>query len=477
MSQKNRISELIDAKAPIFTGANDRIWEYAETRFDLKKSADDLCSIAEKEGFKVERGAADMPDAFIAAYGSGSPVIGILAEYDALPMLSQEAGAPLKKALVEGAPGHGCGHNALGAGALAGAVGLKEYMAEKGIPGTIKFFGCPAEESGSGKAFMARAGVFDGVDAIITWHPMNTTQAWNTSSLANYQVYFEFRGVSAHAAAAPEHGRSALDAAELMSSGVNYLREHIISDARIHYAYIDAGGLAPNVVQPYAKVLYFIRAPKSSQVAEIYKRVVKVAEGAALMTETEMNIVWDSACAEFIMNDTLAKVMYENMLSLGPIPYSQEERDFAKMYVDGLDEIAKKSGRTALEALFKGETAERINRIASKYIVDDIVPYTASDKVMSGSTDVGDASWQAPTVQLLTACYPLGTVAHSWQYVACGKSSIVHKGLLYAGKAIAMTGADILENPELLKEAKKEFQTRLGGEKYINPIPPEVKPR
>lgn len=477
MSEKDIIVAAIDAKSQIFTDVSDRIWEYAETRFNLKKSADDLCNILAKEGFAVERGVADMPDAFIATYGNGSPVIGILAEYDALPMLNQEAGSPMKKAFIEGEPGHGCGHHALGAGALAGAVGLKDYMAEKTTTGTIKFLGCPAEESGSGKAFMARAGTFDGIDAMLTWHPMNTTQNWSTSSLANYQIYFEFRGVSAHAAASPEHGRSALDATELMSSGVNYLREHIIPEARIHYAYIDAGGLAPNVVQPYTKVLYFIRAPKSSQVAEIYKRVVKIAEGAALMTETEMNIIWDSACAEYIVNDTLARAMYENMLQLGPISYSDEEVVFAKMYVDGLDELSKKSAKTTLQTLFKGETAERIDEITSKYIVDDIVPYSISDKAMPGSTDVGDASWQAPTAQLLTACYPVGTVAHSWQYVACGKSSIMHKGLLYAGKAIAMTGVDILEKPELLLDAKKEFQTRLDGEKYINPIPQDVKPR
>lgn len=477
MQTKKRIIDLIEAKAKTFTDVSDRIWEFAETRFSLAQSADALCAVLAQEGFAVERPVAEMRDAFVATYGKGKPVIGILAEYDALPMLSQVAGLSEEKMLEKNGAGHGCGHNALGAGALAGAIGIKDYMQEKNITGTIKFYGCPAEESGSGKAFMARAGVFAGLDAILTWHPMTETRIWGSSSLANYQVYFEFKGLSAHAAAAPQHGRSALDAAELMNVGVNYLREHIIQEARIHYAYIDAGGQFPNVVQPHTKLLYFIRAPKSLQVKEIFDRVVKVAEGAAHMTETRMEILWDSACAEYVVNDKLARIMYANMEELGDIEYTDEELAFAATYTDTFGAESKKSAKMLVKNAFDGAGEEKIEQLLKKPIIGALFPYMLTDAAMPGSTDVGDASWQAPTVQLTATCYPFAAVAHSWQYVACGKSSLAHKGLLYAGKTIAMTALDLLENPQLLKEANEEFRQRLQGEIYNCPIPDSVKPQ
>lgn len=477
MKDKERVAQIVEQKCDIFTGISDKIWEYAETRFSLKQSADELCKVLDTEGFEVERGCGGMDDAFVATFGSGKPVIGILAEYDALPNISQVAGLPEKKMLVEGGAGHGCGHHLLGAGALAGAVAIKDYMQEKALGGTVKLFGCPAEESGSGKAFMARAGLFNGIDSILTWHPMTETTVWSTSSLANYQVYFQFKGVSTHAAAAPHHGRSALDAAELMSVGVNYLREHIIQEARIHYAYIDAGGLSPNVVQPTAKVLYFIRAPHSSQVKEIFERVVKVAEGAAHMTETQMEVVWDSACAEYIINDTLSKAMYANMEALGAIPFTEEEQAFARQFTATLGDHAQQELYGMLKSRFPQISAEKLREMAAKPLQDSLYPYTMSDSAMPGSTDVGDASWNAPTAQLTTACYPTGTVAHSWQFVACGKSSIAHKGMLYAGKVIAMTALDLLEQPELIRQAKKEYDERLGDEQYSCPIPADVQPK
>lgn len=476
MSAKERIIDLIDEKKAVFTEVSDRIWEYAETRFDLKKSADALCSVLSREDFEVQRGCGGMDHAFVATFGSGKPVIGILAEYDALPNISQVADLPEKKMLVEGGNGHGCGHHALGAGSLAAAVGIKDYMKEAGLGGTIKFFGCPAEESGSGKAYMARAGLFEGLDGVLTWHPMNETAIWGFSSLANYQVYFKFKGVSAHAAAAPQHGRSALDAAELMSVGVNYLREHIIQEARIHYAYIDAGGYSPNVVQPTAKVLYFIRAPRSSQVKEIFDRVVAVAEGAARMTGTEMSIEWDSACAEYIVNDTLAKAMYANMEALGPLRFTDAEQKYAKCFTDDVDEASKAGHLRKLQSYFPEKSDEEISALADRPLMDEIAPYSMTDAAMSGSTDVSDASWHAPTAQMVTASYPIGTVAHSWQFVACGKSDIAHKGLIYAGKVLAMTALDMLETPQLLDNAKAEYIQRLGGETYHCPIPADVQP-
>ena len=477
MDQKKRICELIEEKQAIFTSVSDEIWEYAETRFASPKSADTLCKVLEQEGFQVDRGCGEMDDAFVATYGSGKPVIGILGEYDALPNLSQEAGSPQKAPVVEGGNGHGCGHNALGAGALAGAVGIKAYMQEAGLSGTIKYFGCPAEESGSGKAFMARAGVFDGLDVILTWHPMTETMIWGCSSLANYQVYFNFKGVSSHAAASPQYGRSALDAAELMSVGVNYLREHIVQEARIHYAYLDAGGISPNVVQPTAKVLYFIRAPHSAQVKEIFERVVDVAKGAAMMTGTTMEVEWDSACAEYIVNDSLAKVMYANMEVLGDLEFSEAEYQFAKQYTDGLDEMSKTTFADKIRSWFPDKSEAEVEALAEKSLMNELVPYSLTDAAMPGSTDVGDASWQAPTAQMLAACYPAGTVAHSWQYVACGKSDFTHKGLIYAGKVIAMTALDVLEKPEIVKQAAEEYNKRTASGKYHCPIPMDVHPK
>jgi aminobenzoyl-glutamate utilization protein B len=476
---KRELIGLIDAKAKIFADVSDKIWGYAETRFDLAKSANLLIGTLEREGFEVERGVSGMKHAFTATYGGGSPVIGILAEYDALSNLSQASDATEKKPLTLGGSGHGCGHNALGTGALAAAVGLKDFLAASrgGAGGTIKLFGCPAEESGSGKAFMARGGVFDGTDIMLTWHPWSETRIWGSSSLANYQVYFHFKGVSSHAAASPELGRSALDAAELMSVGVNYLREHIIQDARVHYAYTDAGGISPNVVQPNASVLYFIRAPKSAQVRGIFERVVDIAKGAALMTGTKMEIEWDSACSEYIVNDALGRVMYENMRELGDLKYSASETDYARGYTaalpdgtaDGVAEIIKRS--------FPDIDPDKAKAMASEPVQGELFPYAMSDDAMKGSTDVGDASWIAPTAQALVTCYPTGTASHSWQWVATGKSSILHKGMIHAAKIMAMTALDAIDSPEIVAEAKREHSKRLNGEIYNCAIPKDVTPR
>jgi aminobenzoyl-glutamate utilization protein B len=476
MSDKRRIAELIDKKAGVFTALNDRIWEYAEIRFGLKCSADALCEVLEEEGFAIDRGVAGMSHAFIATWGKGAPEIGLLGEYDALPSLSQQAGVPEQKPVAAGGNGHGCGHSALGAGSAAAAVGIKDYLLERGLPGTVKYYGCPAEESGSGKAYLARAGVFTGLDAALTWHPMMENSVWTMSSLANYQIFFSFKGRSAHAAAAPENGRSALDAAELMNVGVNYLREHIIEEARIHYAYTDVGGGLPNVVQASSELLYFIRAPKPAQVKSIFERVAAIAEGAALMTGTTMSIRWDSAAANYLMNNTLGRAMHANMSALGPMAWTQEELAFARSFQATLDEGTRGAIPAVLARYFPGADQAALAAMAAKPMLDDIVPYQETDRILPGSTDVGDVSWHVPTAQVFTACYPQGTVSHSWQLTACGKSSLVHKGLIYAAKIIAFTAADILENPALAAEAKAEYQKRLDGECYCCPIPPEVIP-
>jgi aminobenzoyl-glutamate utilization protein B len=305
---------------------------------------------------------------------------------------------------------------------------------------------------------------------------MMENSVWSMSSLANYQIFFSFKGRSAHAAAAPENGRSALDAAELMSVGVNYLREHIIPEARIHYAYTDVGGGLPNVVQASSELLYFIRGPKPAQVQGIFERVCDIAKGAALMTGTAMSLRWDSAAANYLVNDTLGKAMHANMTALGPVTWTKGELDFARSFQATLDEGTRKNIPAAVARYFPRAAQAELEAMAAKPILDDIVPYQETDRVLPGSTDVGDVSWQVPTAQVFTACYPQGTVSHSWQLTACGKSSLVHKGLIQAAKIIAFTAADILENPGLVAEAKAEYQKRLGGESYSCPIPPEVNP-
>ncbi|WFF74434.1 amidohydrolase [Proteiniclasticum sp. QWL-01] len=477
MTKKETAVQYLDNNLGRFTQLSDLIWDNPETRFHLPISAQALIDALTEAGFEIQREIAGMPDAFIATWGTGKPVIGFLGEYDALPNLSQVADLVQKQPQIPGESGHGCGHHVLGAGALAAALAVKEALAGDEAKATIRFFGCPAEEGGSGKAFMARAGVFDGLDAIITWHPMSENRIWGTSSLANFQVYFNFKGTSAHAAAAPHQGRSALDAAELMNIGVNYLREHILPTARVHYAYVDAGGPAPNVVQPTASLLYFIRAPRSLEVKEIYDRVVKIAQGAALMTETQLEIVWDSACSEYIVNDRLGRVMYANMEELGEIDYTQEELDYAKAYWNSLDEASKNNAKGSVRNIYFNSDKAELEEIMASPIARKLAPYKVTDEAIPGSTDVGDASFNAPTVQLTSACYPLGTAPHSWQWVACGKSPMVHKGMLYAAKVMAMTALDLLNDPQARLEAKAEFDERLGDQRYKCYIPDEVQPR
>ncbi len=476
MEAKQIISKLIDDKKDKFIQVSDCIWETPETRFATEKSAANFYPVLEEEGFTIEKGLADMAHSFVATYGQGSPVIGILAEYDALGNMSQVADSAEKKEIKRGGSGHGCGHNLLGAGALAGAVGIKDYMAQNRLPGTIKLFGCPAEESGYGKAFMAREGVFDGVDVALTWHPMDMSAAWSMSSLAVYQAYFTFKGVSAHAAAAPELGRSALDAAELMNIGVQFLREHIIDQGRVHYAFMDAGGESANVVQPTARLYYFVRAPKIDQVDHIYKRVVKIAKGAAQMTETEVEIQFDAACSDYLPNKAVTTAMYQNMLEYGSLNLTDEDQEYGRRYYDALPETTKESLLARARQLHPEADEEEVQRLAQMPVSDDVRPLVFSNAT-SGSTDVGDVSYVCPTAQMIIGCEPQGTPAHSWQWVANGKSAVAHKGVLAAGKTIAATAYDLLTNPELVAKAKEEHWKTVNGKPYQSAIPKEVKPQ
>lgn len=469
----------IDRDRELFTNASDMIWDNPETAFLEYKSAEILCDLLAKEGFKVEQNVANIPTAFTGTYGHGKPVIGFLGEFDALSGISQVAGCAEKKALVEGANGHGCGHNLLGVGAVAAAVAMKEYLEKNEKEGTVVFFGCPGEEGGSGKAFMARDGVFDDVDFAVTWHPYDVNEVWVGSSLANYQITYRFYGLSSHAAAAPEKGRSALDAVELMNTGVQYLREHVIQEARIHYAITNTGGFSPNVVQPYAEVLYLIRAPKNPQVKEIFERINDIARGAALMTGTRMEMQFIKACSNLVDNTTLQEVMYKNFIELEREPFTEEEKEFAEKISEsfGGQHLDMQSILANYEKSHRAEAEAVIAPYANATLNDFIFPLADAEGCMAGSTDVGDVSWVCPTVQAKVLTEAAGTPAHTWQWTAQGKSTMAHKGMILAGKLMAATAIDMVENPDKIEAAKKELSARLGGGKYEAPIPKDIVPQ
>ncbi|MBE5868188.1 MAG: amidohydrolase [Lachnospiraceae bacterium] len=472
---KQALCDLIDRKADFLNDLSDRIWDHPELAFGEHISAKILMGGLLQEGFRVEKNVAEIETAFLGRYGYGRPVIGILGEFDALTGLSQEAGCAEKRPLNEGGYGHGCGHNNLGVGSLAAAIAIKEYLQVTGKSGTVIYYGCPGEEGGSGKTFMAREGVFDELDCALCWHPSTVNSVISGSHLANYQILYSFQGVAAHAAGAPHLGRSALDAVELMNIGVNFLREHVVQEARMHYAIVDAGGKSPNVVQPKAQVLYLLRAPKTSQVQEIYERVNDIAKGAALMTGTQVEIQFIKACSNTVPNKALEKVMYKNMMEI-PLPeYTDQDKVFAAAINDSVENKGRPfEGQRRVGA--SEEVMEELLAHVGKPIYDFVVPLIHGEQALGGSTDVGDVSWVCPTVQLNAATWAANTPGHSWQVVAQGKSALAHKSTLYAGKVLAGTAIDLLEEPELLCKAKEEHHKKLGGS-YICPIPKGVNPR
>lgn len=463
--KKQEALHYIAEKKSLITSVSDSIWDAAETAFEERKSMEFLCDALISEGFDIEKNLGGIETAFAARYGNGHPIIGILGEFDALSGMSQVADSNKKEALVEGGNGHGCGHNLLGAGSLAAALGVKKYLEETNKPGTIIYFGCPGEEGGAGKTFMAREGVFDELDIALTWHPDTINGVISLSSLANYQIAYKFHGTSAYAAANPHDGRSALDAVELLNIEVQFLREHIIQDARIHYAITNTGGFSPNVVQSYAEVLYLIRAPKTSQVEEIYQRVNDVARGAALMTGTRLEIKFVKAMSNLVPNNVLENLLYQNLKSV-PIPkYSQEEISYAKSFM----ESSGKQQNMTKGIIMKMPDSNKRNYLLSKFeepILDFVMPYFNINQVMPGSTDVGDVSWICPTAQIAVAAWATNTAAHTWQAVAQGKSSIAHKAMIFAGQVLAATAIDLINDTKKIEEAKAELKLRLGEEKY-----------
>ncbi len=469
-----KIVSCINAKADKLFAASDAVWEYAETAFTEFKSMDTLCELLESEGFKVEKGIGDVPTAFSGTFGSGKPVIGLLGEFDSLFGLSQTAGVTHKEWYHEGCPGHGCGHNLLGVGSIAAAIAVKQYLEETGSSGTVIYYGCPGEEGGSGKAFMAREGVFDCLDAAITWHPGSINGAANNSSLANIQVKFKFNGVAAHAAGDPYHGRSALDAVELLNVGVQFLREHIIPEARVHYAITNTGGLSPNVVQPVAEVLYLCRAPKNAQAQEIYEWVIDIAKGAALMTHTTMEYEFIKACSNVVNNTVLERQLYKNLNDVPRPVYTEEELKLAAEYqatAPAKQDLAEKYSAGGPEVV------KFIREHQGGPINDFVMPYFPSGKAQGGSTDVGDVSWVCPTAQISTATWAADTPGHSWQIVSQGKGAQAKKNMLYAGEVMAATVIDLMKDPALLAAAKEEHKLAVGPDGYICPIPKGVKPQ
>ena len=471
----NRIIDVIESKKDKLTALSDSIWDKPETAFTEFGSVDKMCKVLESEGFAVEKGVAGVPTAFTGSFGSGKPVIGILGEFDALSGLSQIPGVAEKQALVAGENGHGCGHHLLGTAGIGAAIAIKDYLESTGRQGTVVFFGCPGEEGGSGKAFMAREGVFDILDCALSWHPSDATNAWSGSTLANVQVSYKFKGVAAHAAAVPHLGRSALDAVELMNVGVNYLREHVIPEARMHYAVTNTGGFSPNVVQAEAEVLYLIRAPKNAQVQEIYKRINKIAQGASLMTETELEIDFIKACSNIIPNNVLERVLDEKLRQIPHPVYTQEEIRLAEKFRATSPNVGGTANSYA-EKVSGAENKKEMMALADKALLDVVMPYIPTEVALAGSSDVGDVSWVCPTAQINVASYAADTPGHSWQLVGQGKLGPAHKGMLYAGQVMAAAAIHLMENPDLIEQAKEEHKMRVG-DGYICPIPKGVQPR
>ncbi|MGH7944366.1 MAG: amidohydrolase [Opitutaceae bacterium] len=443
-TSKPEVLERVDATKSVYDAIALKLWDFAEIGYQEVKSSALLQEQLQKEGFKVEAGVAALPTAFVATFGSGRPVIGILAEYDALPGVSQEA-VPEKKERAGAKAGHACGHNLFGAGSVQSAVAVKDWMKATGQQGTLRVYGTPAEEGGSGKVYMVRAGLFNEVDVVVHWHPGDRNAVSMAGTLANKSGKFRFRGIASHAAGSPDRGRSALDGVEAMNHMVNLMREHVPDSTRMHYV-ITRGGEAPNVVPAFAEAYYYVRSPNREIVAEIWERVEKAATGAALGTGTKVEWEVTGGVYEILPNEVLSRVMHENLTAVGGVTYTKEEREFAL-----------KIGRTVFGKPPAPEAASLI------------LPFVLNPpREGGGSTDVGDVSWTVPTVGLRVAAYAPGTPGHSWQAVACGGTTLGLKGMNVAAKTMAGMIVDLMTRPDVITQAKAEFIRKRGGDfKYI----------
>ncbi len=475
MDHKRDAQERIAERGGEFAALSHKIWEFAELSLREYRSAALYKEKLTAEGFTVTENLGGIPTAFSGSYGSGRPVIGILGEFDALSGLSQAAGETALRPLTPGGAGHGCGHNMLGAAAFAAACGVKRFLETSGLPGTVIFYGCPGEEGGAAKAYLAREGVWKDLDAALSWHPGDTNEITTGTNNSCTQVLYKFRGVAAHAAGDPEHGRSALDAAELMNIGVQFLREHMKDEARIHYSIIDGGGVSPNVVQPTASVLYMVRSRDVPDTLELQARVDKIAQGAALMTETSFDRIFVDGTANLLPNPPLERVLYANMQAL-PLPeYTDQEWAYAR-------ELRKTYRTEGLPGLGAGRDpavnaeVRRLSENGNKALNDFLLPYYSGEDFTPGSTDVGDVSRLTPTGQFTALCFPAGAPGHSWQNVSCGGSSIGDKGMLWAAQVLCGAAADLFADPSLLESARAEFSLRTQDRGYVCPIPPDAAP-
>ena len=466
----------VERRREAYTALSDAIWDKPELNFHEEFAAGALMTLLESEGFTLTKQLGGLPNAFRAEFGKGAPVIAFLGEYDALSSLSQKEGCAMREALIPGAPGHGCGHNLLGVGAAAAAIAVKDLIAEGRAQGTVVFLGCPAEETGSAKAFLARDGHFDGIDAMLTWHPWDYNGIWPGSSLANVKLIFRFKGQSAHAASSPHLGRSALDALELMNVGVQFLREHVPDDTRIHYAITDAGGVSPNVVQNTAEAVYLVRSQRLHDLEDIKNRVIDCARGAAIMTGTQMEMEFVKGCSNILPNFALEEALIASMQEIGVPSYTDEELALAKSLHDALE--SPESTLDKITRLCSSQVREDILAHQGKPLYTFIAPHTPSETpIIPVSTDVGDASWCAPTSQVSCAAWAADTPAHSWQAVSIGKSAIAHKAMLLAAKTIALTGAKLMTDEKLLARAKAEHKRRTDKTPYRCPVPKGLMPK
>ena len=455
-AKKQAVNSYIDEHASLFTDVSDKIWEYAELSLKEYRSAKLYTDLLKEHGFRVQEKLGGMDTAFCGSCGHGKPVIGLLAEFDALAGLDQMKGKTDPVSEHPGRPGHGCGHNMLGAGTLAAAFALKEYLEKTKTEGTVIFFGCPGEEGGAGKAFLAKEELWKSLDCALTWHPGDINEVVSGTNNSCIQILYEFEGVASHAAGDPENGRSALDAVELMNIGVQYLREHMKSDCRVHYAIIDGGGVSPNVVQAHASVLYMVRAVKSADSKKLLKRVDQIADGAARMTETTFHRTFIDATAEIVPNFTLEEVLLENFREVGTPSYTKEEWDYAGKVKTHCPD-ASTPGIAAAHSEEAAKTLRTLSDNGTRALNDFLSPLVHTTGYVAGSSDVGDVSWQTPTAQFHVTAFVAGAPGHSWQNVSCGATSIGHKALLTAGKILSGSVIDLLDNPGLLEKARAEF--------------------
>jgi len=475
MHQKS-VCESVERHADTYTALSDAIWDHPEVNFHEDYSAAAIRRLLTQNGFTITDQLGGMPNAFRAEYGSGKPVIAYLGEFDALSSLSQKAGCAVREPIIPGAAGHGCGHNLLGVGALGAAIAVKELIEKGQLKGTVVYFGTPAEETGSAKTFLARDGYFDGIDAMLTWHPWDYTGIWPGGSLANVKMIFRFKGQSAHAAGSPELGRSALDALELMNVGVQFLREHVPDDTRIHYAITNAGGASANVVQASAEAVYLVRSPRLADLEGIKQRVIDCARGAAIMTGTTMEMEFVKGCSNILPNTVMEETLVSCMHGIGVPQYDESELAFAQSLHDALESPEKTLSK--ISRLCSNKVRQDVMKHQGEAIYAFIAPHTPTDTpIITVSTDSGDASWCAPTSQISVAAWAADTPAHTWQVVAIGKSSIAHKAMLFAAKVIGLAGAMLMEDSALLREAQTEFRSRTEASPYVCPIPKEISPK